>query len=450
MFKLRDGLVNLVSGLGTSRDKGGQGAYSGTLLERQKLLDAYHGSSMVRRVIDLPAEDAVREWRTWQAPSKQINKIEAEEKRLALQTKVLEARRLARLLGFSAILIGDGAVDPMEPLNPEALGVGGLKYITVLEPGDLAMGPVELDPLSPYFRQPAYWQFTSGKGRATQIHPSRLALFTGVSPLATLAGNQIVSSWGTSVLNGMLEAIMRVDEGAGNVLSLVYEAKVDVIKLKGFMDELRMRGDDYTTEVLQRLGLAATAKGINGMLLLDSEEEYDQKHAQFGGLPDIMDRFMQLASASCGIPVTLLFGISPGGLNATGESDVRAYYDRVRTQQTMYMTPAMHVLDESLIRSSLGTRPADLHYNWNPLWQESSAQVADNADKLMSAATKLFAFGGVSTEAITKAAVNSLTETGAFPGLEDTVDEFEQTEPTEGEEGAIERVQQDPEEGDDA
>jgi len=96
--------------------------------------------------------------------------------------------------------------------------------------------------------------------------------------------------------------------------------------------------------------------------MLDALEEYASKSASFGGLPDILDRFMQLASAAVGIPMTLYFMISPGGLNATGASDTRAYYDKVKVEQTLRMQPAMSVLDECVIWSALNERPADLHY----------------------------------------------------------------------------------------
>jgi hypothetical protein len=141
-------------------------------------------------------------------------------------------------------------------------------------------------------------------------------------------------------------------------------------------------------------------------------------------LPEIIDRFMQLASAFAGIPATLLFGMSPAGMNSTGESDIRLYYDRVRVQQTMQMQPAMRILDECLIRSALGNRPPGLFFNWRPLWQQTPAQNADVADKLMSAAERLYRMDAVSREALGKAAVNALTESGSFPGLEGYAEEF--------------------------
>jgi len=422
-MKMLDGLINLVSGLGTARDKGAMASYTLPTMTPYDAFAAYKASSLIRRVVDLPAEDACREWREWQAEATDISAVEAEESRLGIQGKVMDARRQARLFGCAALLIGDGAADTEKPLNPEAIRKGGLRYVTPLSRDDLSAGDLDRDPESASFGKPNFWRLTSGQGRMLTIHPSRLVLFHGIAPMAGLYYDDGLG-WGDSVLLGMLETIRRVDEGAANVLSLVYEAKIDVIKIPDLMSNLQSRGAEYEDEVLRRLTLAATGKGINGTLMLDALEDHQQKSASFGGLPDVLDRFMQLASAASGIPMTLLFGMSPGGLNASGDVDVRGYYDRVRVQQTLYMQPAMAILDECLIRSALGDRPDDLHYTWRPLWQPTAKERAD-IGKISAETMKIaLEMDAVSVEAAGAALVNVLTESGAFPGLEGYAADF--------------------------
>ncbi|MHA3913858.1 anti-CBASS protein Acb1 family protein [Halovulum sp. GXIMD14793] len=422
MSYLTDGLRNLVANLATGRDKAASAQYVMPIENRAEYLAAYLSSSLVRRAVDLPAEDSCREWREWQAEAVDISKIEAEEKRLDLQGKIKEARRQARLYGGAAILIGTGENNLTKELSPDRIKAGGIKYLTVLSRDDLSPGEIERDISSRLYNEPQYWTLSGERG-VLQLHPSRLVLFHGVPPLAGLA-NQTQYGWGCSVLTGMLDAIKRVDEGAANVNSLVYEAKVDVVKIPDFMSNLESRGQQYEQLVQSRLTLAMMSKGINGSLILDAEEDYEQKAASFGGLPDVLDRFMQLASAASGVPATLLFGMSPAGMNSTGESDIRLYYDRVRVEQTLSMQPAMGVLDECLIRSALGARPEGLFFNWRPLWQPTAAERAGVADKLMAAAEKLHRMDAVSTEALGQASVNALTESGAFPGLESYAEEF--------------------------
>jgi phage-related protein (TIGR01555 family) len=408
--------------MGTDRDKAANAQYYFGTYDPAQYVAAYKSSAMIRRAIDLPAEDACREWRGWQAESTEIGDIEAEEKRLGIQEKVLEAGRQARLFGGAAIVIGTGEADTAKPLNPERVKKGGIKYLTVLSRDDIAPGEIDRDVMSPTFGMPVEWTMTGAQGGVLHLHPSRLVLFHGVRPLAS--SNWRGTGWGDSVIEGMLDALKRVDTSAANVDSLLYEAKIDVIRIPDFMSNLEKKGAAYEEAVLARVALAAKTKGINGTLVLDKEDEYDQKSASFAGLPDVIDRFMQLASAASGIPMTLLFGISPGGMNATGESDIRLYYDRVKVHQTLTMQPAMSVLDEALIWSALGSRPDDVYYNWRPLWQQSAKEMAEIADKLTAAAEKVDRMGLVSPEALGKAVVNALTEGGAFPGLEGYVNDF--------------------------
>ena len=414
-----DSLTNLVSGMGTSRDKAAQAAYSLDLQSPQELIAAYKTSSLARRVVNLKAEDSCREWREWQGDADQISAIEKEEKRLGVQIKTLRARKLARLFGGAALLIGTGDKDMSKPIDVSRIGLGGLRYLTPLTILDVSGAGEQDDPTLEGFGDPEYWQLRGG----IQCHPSRLVLFHGQEPMYQFGLDQN-AGFGDSVLRGGLRAVQDVDAIAANILSLVYEAKVDVFKIPDLMMNLQSRGPEYAAEVIKRITLAATAKGINGSLLMDAQEEYEQKSASFGGLDALAFFFMQLCSAAHGYPMTLLFGMSAGGLNASGDVDIRGYYDAVKVEQTLQMEPAMSVMDECLVRSALGDRPDDVHFNWRPLWQPTAKERAENADRLASAVQKIKAANVVSPEALSRAVINAMTETGAFPGLEAAADEF--------------------------
>lgn len=422
-IRAADGFQNLVANLGTERDKVFSNSYFIQTLSRHELLSAYRGSSVAKSIVDYPAEDCCREWRKWQAKKPQIEALEAEERRLGLQGLVLSARKRARLFGGSAILIGTGDVNPRQPLNPEQIGLGGIKYLTILDRHEVGTSQIQMDPSKPGYGLPEFYQISGATSGMVDIHPSRLVVFIGdeVPDNTTI---QSMGGWGDSILQTALEKVSHLDGTLANVASLVFEAKVDVVKIKDFTANLRDGGSEYEKLMLRRFALAMTGKGVNGTLMLDSEEEYDQKRASFSTLPDIMDRFMQVVSAASGIPMTRLFGMSPAGMNSTGEGDMRNYYDRVKQEQTLDMESAMGVLDECLIRSALGNRPDEVHFTWRPLWQTSDKERAENADKLMGALEKLDRMATTPPEAIGKAAVNALTEGGAFPGLEGYVDEF--------------------------
>lgn len=419
--QMTDGFQNLVANLGTSRDKAAANGYVVDALDVQMLETAYRSAPIARKIIDMPAEDAFREWREWQADTKQISAIEAEEARLNLKGKLIKTMKSARLHGGAAVYIGTTDSDPEQPLNPKSVKRGGLKYLTVLSRYELIEGDIQRDPRLQGYGEPAFYSMSAGDAATVKIHPSRLVVFRGMEAPTTAISQD---SWGDSVLTGALETIQRLDATLANVASLVFEAKIDVIKIKDFTQGLRSGGATYEQLMLRRFALASTAKGINGALLLDADEDYSQKSASFATLPDVMDRFAQMCASAAGIPVTLLFGQSPGGLNATGESDVRGYYDRIKVMQSLDVSPALSVLDECLIYSALGNRSAEIFYDWRSLWQVSAKERAEIGDKLASAFEKIHRMDVLPIEAVGKAVVNAFTEAGVAPGFEADVAEF--------------------------
>jgi hypothetical protein len=419
---IMDGLRNIVANLGTDRDKAAHSYYYNTTIADDQLVAMYRTSAIARNVVDLPAEDATREWREWQADAEQITAIEAEEKRLGLQGKTMQNIKRARLFGGAAIYIGTRDLDASKPLDPARIGKGGLQYLAVLNRSEITAGAIQRDPRLPGFGKPVTYRMNPATGASVEIHPSRLVIAVGEEvPDDRYSAHP---GWGDSTLNATISAVRNLDATIANVASLVFEAKIDVIGINGFNEGLRSGGSEYEAVVIARTGLTARGKGINGALLMDSDDTYDQKTASFATLPDIIDRFMQMVAAAAGVPMTRLFGIAAAGMNATGAGDEKVYFDRVRVMQTLDLDPAMEILNECLIRSALGNRPPELHWTWRPLFQPTAKERADMGKVLVDSVKVLYDMDILPQEALADTIVNTLTESGAFPGLEGKVKEF--------------------------
>lgn len=438
---LADGLQNLVANLGTPRDKAAHSQYTLPMLTEAEAENAYRGSWLPRKIIDIPALDAARNWRGWNAESDEVSKIEAEEKRLGLTQKMLQAHIKARLYGGAAIYIGTGQANAGDELRPDSIGSGGLRHLNVLSKRVLHAGDLDRNPESPTYGLPAFYTLSTGASQV-QIHPSRLVILHGAGLPDSESATQ-TNGWGDSVLTAVMDAVKNADATSANIASLVFEAKVDVIRIP---DLMRMLSDPtYEAQMLKRLQLAAMAKGINGTLILDKEEEYDQKKQEFGSLRDILMAYMQLACGAADIPATRMLGQAPGGLNASGESDIRNYYDRIRAIQELTLTPAMGVLDECLIRSALGSRPPEVHYNWRSLWQTTEKERADIGKVTAETIKVMDDTGLIPDDVMAKVAQNMLTEAGVAPGLEAALDEYQkansaETGDDEGDDAAAELV----------
>jgi hypothetical protein len=154
-------------------------------------------------------------------------------------------------------------------------------------------------------------------------------------------------------------------------------------------------------KLIKRFGLAAMMKSMNHMLMLDGGkgtadskgEEYQQKTTQFTGLKDVVEKFMINVCGAADIPMTRLFGQSPAGLTATGESDIRNYYDRISADQEKKIRPGMEKLLEIVIRSTLGRMPDDVALTFKPLWQMSDKEKAE-IEKLRAERDQIYLLQG--------------------------------------------------------
>ncbi|CAL1778330.1 portal protein [Acinetobacter phage vB_AbaS_Silvergun] len=410
--QFRDGLLNVVANLGTGRDKAASTHVVQTFKTDYELLTAYRELWMAKKIVNIPARDAVREWRSWQASSEQITKLERVEAKYGLRLKIEDALRKARLFGGAAIYIGTYDSDPSKPMMENSR----LRYLTVMPRAKLTAKELVDDIRSPYYGQPEYFTVANTQ---EEIHASRLVIFVGQVIPDDIIANVGYLGWGDSVLASCLAAVMRAESSYANANSLIYEARVDVLSIPNLTEEVQTKeGEERVTNLAR---VAATSKGNNGMMMIDKEMDYDSKSASFGGLNELMEKFIQEGAGAADIPATRLLGMSPSGLNSTGESDLRNYYDSIRSMQTLDIGPAMAWLDELLIREALGGRPTEVHYNWNVLWQPTAKEMADigktTADTLKTLVdTALF-----NGDALSVAGANLLTERGVVPGLENAL-----------------------------
>lgn len=338
--------------------------------------------------------------------------------RLKVQSKVAQARKLARLYGGAAIFIGTNNVRVNEPLDPGQIGRGGISYLHVFARHEMMVQELEQDPLSPFYGEPKSYQ-VAGQTLMVDIHPSRVVRFGGAE-LPDRALNY--DGWGDSVLMAVNDAVMQASTASATVAALLNEAKVDVIKVPGLMKNVATA--EYRARFIERYSLANLGKSITNSLVIDGEEEWQQKQISFAQLPEVINVYLQIASGAADIPATRMLSQTPGGLQSTGESDVRNYYDRIGAGQRLDLGPALYRLDELLIRSALGTRPADVHYLWAPLWQMNGTEKAEIFSKKARAIKDIADTGLVPDQAFARGVQNMLVEDGTLPGLDSALEEF--------------------------
>ena len=363
-----DGLVNIVSGLGTGKGKRDYNRFvAGQLLGYQELEAAYQTNWIARQIVDIPADDMTREWRTIKCQA--ADDIRQEEDRLNLQACVNEALSWSRLYGGAAILPLTNQ-DMERPFQPEAIGRGGVQRLMVFDRWDLIPHAINTwDVLAENYLQPEFYTLYQG---SQKIHWTHFIRFVG----AKLPRRQrmLLQGWGDSQLRRCLEDIKDTVAAKDGIAELMQSANVDVITREGLADELTT---DQEEQIIKRYTLFDQMKSILNTALLDGDEKYDRVTLNLSGVAPVIDTLMVWIAGAADIPVTRLFGTSAKGLNATGEGDLKNYYDSIRSQQTSQLDRPMAMLDAIMVRSALGTMPEDYNYDWNRLAQPNRKDDAE-------------------------------------------------------------------------
>ncbi|MDB5531987.1 MAG: Phage-associated protein family [Hyphomicrobiales bacterium] len=419
-----DGLQNVVAELGTPKDKASAWTYAVRYQSNIELENIYRSSWLGRKIVDVPVDDMTRSWRTWHAEDTLVDRIEAAERKFDIRRKMSEALRWARLFGASAIIIGTKSGRPDEAFDVERMAQGDLQFLHLAVSPTLIVKDWETDFNSPRFGQPSLYTFSpanpgSMATTAVDVHASRVIPFTGVElPPNASRG---LTAWGDSVFTSILDTLVTAGSITSVIASLVLEAKLDVVKIADLGALLSTPGGE--DKIRKRFALAASLKSVNNMLLLGEGEEYDQKTLSFTGLSDIHIRIMQEVSGAADIPATRLLGQTPAGLQSTGESDLRNYYDMIQARQETSLRGALERCDRIVFASEGIELPREAYFSFNALWQETPTQKAENALKKAQATKALHTTGLIEEGVLARGVISQLIEDGVYPSLDTAVKE---------------------------
>jgi phage-related protein (TIGR01555 family) len=392
----RDGWKNVYTGVGDAlRDKSLQGVPEVERLTPQEIDDLLEGSDMPARIVEAPAEDMTR--RGWTVHIAGDSKAEKATKAiledLEVRAKMQEALEYASAFGGAGILLGamDGAVDISRPLKLDR--VKGLKWMNVLAAPELRAVDWYDDVAEEHYGKPSVFEaiprrFSSGRRIITSssaasstvrplVHESRLLKFYGTRlPPARRA---VSSGWGGSVLSRSVRVLRSFDQTWDGAALLLHDFAQAIFKIKGLTD-LLVQGDDEA--IINRATTIDMARSIARAILLDAEDEdFERKSTSLAGYPEMLDKFSLRLAAAARMPVTKLMGQAPAGLNATGESDIRFWYDFCSSRQTNEILPALNYLLKCIFLSkdgpTNGVEPEEWTVEFAPLWQPTDAEKAD-------------------------------------------------------------------------
>lgn len=430
-----DGLENVVAGLGTDRDKRSYSVWADPrVLTRMELENMYRGSWLAKKIVNAVADDMTREWLhiMFDDDSEESQfAVEQAEKRFGVKRKVNEGLKWARLYGGAMIIIGTRDKDLSKPLDVKSVRKGDLRYLHVVDRWRVSpAGSLNRDLESPNFGMPDSYVIAES---TVQVHHSRVIRFNGQKlPYFAWLRNAM---WDDSELQHVMDSLMNCDTTTQAIATMLFESNVDVVKSEGLADVLAMKNGEAI--LTKRFQVAAVLKSFNRMLLLDGNESYEKKSSSFANLDKVLEKFMIDVCGAADIPMTRLFGQSAAGLSATGDNDVRNYYDMVSAKQEAELRPQMEYLYEVMVRSELGAMPDDFRFDFNGLWQLSETEQA-TVEKTRAERDQIYVGLGVVPEHLV---ARDLKERGTYRNMtDDDVELVEELNKPMDENGEIEAV----------
>ena len=362
-----DGYVNLPARLGGASTLLSAGTYERTFPFNPALLTSlYRESWIAKRIIDMPGEDMTRGWYTMPLEEKQAEELRALETRHDIRREMTDAIRWARLYGGAvALMVIDGHEGFLsDPLDPDTVMPGSFCGLLVRD--RLSVTPsaeLEDDLNDPDFGYPMYYDLQADAGApggmpgTLRVHHSRVLRFTGRDlPRAEEAAEQY---WGASELEHIWEELQKRSATSANIAQLVFQANITTLRMGDFGEILAMGTDQQRRRVLEALEQENALRTSFGLQLLSAGDTMENHPYSFAGLSQIYEAFMLDMAGAAGIPATRLFGRSPQGMNATGEGDLKNYYELITAMQERHLRPALEKLFPVMAMSLWEARQAE-------------------------------------------------------------------------------------------
>jgi phage-related protein (TIGR01555 family) len=422
-----DSLANVLTGMGTSRDKSRHTTTQPIVFLAQEELENLYGEWICRRVIDVVAEQSTRKgykvlFGGDGAKAEEVAGIEQIIEDLYILEHFMLASKNARLYGGSVILlyIDDGreANQPVDKRNIRAI-----EGMEVLDRWQIA--PVISEENLYDYSKATYYQIISGdliqQPQLQKIHKDRILRFDGEwLPYRIRQRNY---GWGMSSLQTIYDSFRHYWTGLNSAATVLVEFDVFVHKLRGLSTMLAAGKE---SDVRQRLVLNDMSKSIYRGYAIDAErEELDYVTRNLSGIGDVLEKLRIDIIGASQIPHTILFGESPSGLGATGRSEERDFAKFLGDYQAAHYKRPLQKLMEMIMLSKNGPTNGELPESWrisfNDLFELNEREKADVRARVAAVDGRMLQLGVLHPQEVREARYGGSEwsmETALDPSLE--------------------------------
>ena len=381
-----DGYVNVLNRYGTSKDTSEHYRFQPEPAVDDTVLSMfYEGNGLFSKIIDSPAEEAIKhgfELEGISDPDIQSFFREAYDE-LDGDEMFMTSLKWGRLFGgaIAVMMINDGrGVDePLDWKNIQSIDDIRIYDRSLIQPDYSSM--FSYNPEDPFrtrgsrLGMPEYYSVFSKYGNFT-VHESRCLVFqNGILP--EKCTNSVYQFWGMPEYVRLKRAIRDAELAYGSGPKMLDRSVQAIYKMKNLADILST--SDGEDAVLKRLEVIDMARGLLNSITIDSEgEDYDFKQFQFSGVSEIIDKSCAFLSAISSIPQTILFGAGAGGLSTTDDTSMENWYNYVERIQRRMVKKNLRYLFSIIAQAGVTTgelaEVPPIKVKLNPLWSISESE----------------------------------------------------------------------------
>lgn len=397
-----DGWMNIASGMGVmGRDKRLGSTFAADSMAQETAEQLWRGDDIAARCVELLPDEMLRE----------DFEVKIAEDDAGLGEKIDEAHRAGntvelmrramyygRAFGGAGIYLGlEDGLPLNRPVNEK--GIRSLTHATVYSPRELRAKTYYADPLAPRYGEVATYDLQplgtppGAISTLVTIHESRILRVPGADTTPLAALTNVNPGWNDSIFVRLAQVINDFQAGWQGASILLTDFSTPTLKLKGLAKALAGANKDEIS-IVQRARMLELCRSIARVSIVDADgEEYKRETTTVTGLAELLDKLALRLAAAIKYPVSLLMGQAPAGLNATGDSEIRWFYDQVKAEQKRVLKPLAKRWTRMLMLAKDGPTGGIEPKNWNidfpELWQLTEKEQVEvhfqqaQADQLM-------------------------------------------------------------------
>jgi phage-related protein (TIGR01555 family) len=384
-------------------------------LSDEDLSNLYHGNDIFSRLAELVPSEALKlGFEIETGEYSQDSELEKKDKQaspedlkalqnvfmkcdeLQLTQKAQKAWIWGNVFGAGIMYIGINDGNPQD--QPVDLNkIQSIDFIKVLDKRYVRQHSVYSNPEHPKYGEVSQYAIRPSPSAAVTnlslqeaiIHESRIVFFEGAETADDRKREN--AGWADSIFQRLEEPIKHLVTAFQSVAGMMQKSAQGKMKMSGYLDAVSANAPEYVDNRISDMLLRASN---NRPFIFDAEsnEDYQLESYSFNGIPQLQELFMLRVCSALRVPYSIFFGQSPSGLNATGQMEVRTFYDQVKHKQMYILKPILEYIVKLIMLSKKGPTKGKEIDQWSvcfpSLWQMNELEEAQ-VEKLEAEARKL-------------------------------------------------------------